>query len=137
METQIKVRGFHTDLYKHVNNARYLEFLEEGRWNLLEEHINLDEFTNAGFRFFVVNINISYKSPVKFNDTIIIRSGISKIGNTSAVIHQQITNKASGKLCVYADVSFVIADENGKPLKLEGELKDMLLKFPEIESISV
>lgn len=25
----IKVRGYHLDLFRHVNNARYLEFLEE------------------------------------------------------------------------------------------------------------
>ncbi|EAO9459728.1 acyl-ACP thioesterase domain-containing protein, partial [Raoultella planticola] len=27
MQTQIKVRGYHLDVYQHVNNARYLEFL--------------------------------------------------------------------------------------------------------------
>ncbi|XLM23374.1 thioesterase, partial [Chromobacterium piscinae] len=31
--TRIKVRGYHLDLFGHVNNARYLEFLEEARWN--------------------------------------------------------------------------------------------------------
>jgi len=29
---QIKVRNYHLDRFGHVNNARYLEFLEEGRW---------------------------------------------------------------------------------------------------------
>ena len=29
--TQMKVRGFHEDRFGHVNHARYLEFLEEGR----------------------------------------------------------------------------------------------------------
>ena len=33
MQTQIKVRGYHLDVYQHVNNARYLEFLEEARWD--------------------------------------------------------------------------------------------------------
>ncbi len=28
MQTQIKVRGYHLDVYQHVNNARYLEFLK-------------------------------------------------------------------------------------------------------------
>ena len=36
MQTQIKVRGYHLDVYQHVNNARYLEFLEEARWDGLE-----------------------------------------------------------------------------------------------------
>jgi len=35
--TQIKVRGYHEDRFGHVNNARYLEFLEEARWAHLEE----------------------------------------------------------------------------------------------------
>ncbi len=41
MQTQIKVRGYHLDVYQHVNNARYLEFLEEARWDGLE---NSDSF---------------------------------------------------------------------------------------------
>jgi thioesterase-3 len=41
MEPEIRIRGYHTDLYQHVNNARYLEFLEEGRWQLLEDHMDL------------------------------------------------------------------------------------------------
>ncbi len=30
--TTIRIRGYHLDGYGHVNNARYLEFLEEARW---------------------------------------------------------------------------------------------------------
>lgn len=31
----LRVRGYHLDGYGHVNNARYLEFMEEGRWAFL------------------------------------------------------------------------------------------------------
>ncbi|WP_299979137.1 thioesterase family protein [Desulfobacula sp.] len=130
MEPEIRIRGYHTDLYQHVNNARYLEFLEEGRWQLLEGHINLEDFMNKGFRFFVVNINISYKSPVRVNDVIIIKSGLGKIGNKSAVIKQQIINNKTGVVCVDADITFVIAGLNGKPLKIEGELKEKFQQIP-------
>ena len=133
MEPEIKIRGYHTDLYQHVNNARYLEFLEEGRWQLLEDHINLEEFMNTGFRFFVVNINISYKSPVRVNDVIIIKSGLGKIGNKSAVIKQQIINKKTGAVCVDADITFVIAGLDGKPLKITGELKEKFQQIPMLE----
>lgn len=130
MEPEIKIRGYHTDLYQHVNNARYLEFLEEGRWELLEDHINLEEFMNKGFRFFVVNINISYKSPVRVNDVIVIKSGLGKIGNKSVVFKQQLINKVSNVVCADADITFVIADLNGKPLRVTGELKEKFQKIP-------
>jgi len=130
MEPEIKIRGYHTDLYQHVNNARYLEFLEEGRWQLIEDHMNLEEFMNDGFHFFVVNINISYKSQVKVNDVICIQSGLGKIGNKSMVFKQRVINKTTGTTCVEADITFVIADINSKPLKLEGELKEKLQRIP-------
>ncbi len=72
MEPEIRIRGYHTDLYQHVNNARYLEFLEEGRWQLLEDHFNLEDFMKKGFLFFVVNINISYKRQARVNDIVIV-----------------------------------------------------------------
>ena len=133
MEPEIRIRGYHTDLYQHVNNARYLEFLEEGRWQLLEDYINLEEMMTSGYLFFVVNINISYKSPARVNDIIVIKSGLGNFGNKSAVIKQKIVNKETGAVCVEADITFVIADFNGKPLKLEGELKEKLLKIPEFK----
>ena len=37
----MRVRGYHLDGYGHVNNARYLEFMEEGRWAFFDEHPRL------------------------------------------------------------------------------------------------
>ena len=133
MEPEIKIRGYHTDLYQHVNNARYLEFLEEGRWQLLEDHLDLEAFMATGLSFFVVNINISYKSQARPNDLVLVKSGLGKINNTSAVIKQQIINKNTGAVCVIADITFVIADKNGKPVKLEGDLKETLQYLPVFE----
>lgn len=133
MTTEIKIRGYHTDLYQHVNNARYLEFLEEARWQLLEDHMDLKTFMKSGFLFFVVNINISYRSPARVGDTVLIQSGLKKFGNKSVVIRQQISNKATGTVCVDADVTFVIADTGGRPLTVEADLKEKLMQIPFFE----
>ncbi|PLK60060.1 thioesterase, partial [Klebsiella quasipneumoniae] len=60
MQTQIKVRGYHLDVYQHVNNARYLEFLEEARWDGLENSPAFQWMTEKNIAFVVVNININY-----------------------------------------------------------------------------
>lgn len=133
MTTEIRIRGYHTDLYRHVNNARYLEFLEEGRWKLLEDHMGLDDFMNNRVLIFVVNINISYKSQARVDDVIVVKSGLGKIGNRSAVIKQKIINKNTGVVCVEADITFVLADPDEKVLKLEGELKKKLQQIPLFE----
>lgn len=61
--TFIKVRGYHLDVYQHVNNARYLEFLEEARWDWLENHEGFRWMTKNNIAFIVVNININYRTP--------------------------------------------------------------------------
>jgi len=130
MEVKIKIRGYHTDLYQHVNNARYLEFLEEARWQLVEEHLNINDFISSGLSFFVVNINISYRSPAKVNDVISIKTGLHKISSKSVIWRQEITNTSTGKLSIQADVTFVIADDSGKAIALTGEIKEALKKVP-------
>ena len=36
-QSAVRVRGYHLDVFQHVNNARYLEFLEEARWSYFED----------------------------------------------------------------------------------------------------
>lgn len=59
----MRVRGYHLDGYGHVNNARYLEFMEEGRWAFFDEHPRLiQQLHSAGRAFVVVNLNIDYRA---------------------------------------------------------------------------
>ena len=133
MGIKIKIRGYHTDLYQHVNNARYLEFLEEARWQIVEEYLDLNAFMKKGLSFFVVNINISYRSPAKVNDIILIKTGLHKISNKSIIWRQEITNTSTGKICIQADITFVIADNTGKAIALTGEIKEALKNIPNIK----
>lgn len=126
---EIKIRGYHTDSYGHVNNARYLEFLEEGRWTACERHQVLETLKGEGLFFLVVNINISYRRSALVGDTVEVSTGISKFGNNSATMHQEIILKGTNIVCAEADVTFVIADENDKSIPIEGEIRDLLEKM--------
>ena len=123
----IKIRGYHLDLFGHVNNARYLEFLEEARWAAFEKTVNLEDLARKGYAFTVVNINISYRRPALMNDVIRVETRIAKWGTRSAVIRQEVKNKATGELVADADVTFVIFDTRRQQTALlEGELKETL-----------
>jgi len=121
--TKIKVRGYHLDVYQHVNNARYLEFLEEGRWVFLEEYRTFDEWPE-GISFVVVNININYRRPASLGDVLEVQTAISTLKAKSGVIHQEIMLKPDGAIVVDADVTFVIVDsKTQKVLPLKGDLR--------------
>ena len=77
--TEIKVRGYHLDVYQHVNNARYLEFLEEARWNHYQDYPP-SYFVDKGWGVIIVNININYKFPAVLGDTLDVQTSLIKIG---------------------------------------------------------
>ncbi len=127
---KIKVRGYHIDMYQHVNNARYLEFLEEARWEYVESVIPLDDLMKEGYGFAVVNININYRNPAYINQILEISSNMATISRRSATIHQQIFIENSKTKIADADVTFVMIDiKTGKSIPLEGEIRSILEKF--------
>lgn len=84
MQTQIKVRGYHLDVYQHVNNARYLEFLEEARWDGLENSPAFQWMTEKNIAFVVVNININYRRPAVLGDVLTVSSKLEQQAARSA-----------------------------------------------------
>jgi thioesterase III len=126
-ETRIKVRGYHLDLYGHVNNARYLEFLEEARWSFFEDRGDLPWFLQSGLALIVVNINIDYRHPATMGDELALATSVKSIGSRSAVIHQRVTLAGSDKVVAEADVTFVVFDaKQNKAVTLDGQLKELL-----------
>lgn len=125
--TPIKVRGYHLDLYGHVNNARYLEFLEEARWAYFEATHGLAWFTESGLAFVVVNININYRRPAFMNEQLVVHTGVKSLSNRSAVIHQRITLDDMSTVVSEADITFVLFDEKqNKAIVIDGDARKML-----------
>ena len=127
MQTQIKVRGFHLDVYQHVNNARYLEFLEEARWDGLENNANFQWMTANNIAFVVVNININYRRPAVLGDRLTVTSHIKQINGKSGVLSQVVTLDPQGEVVADALVTFVCINlKTQKALALDGELRENL-----------
>lgn len=124
MQTQIKVRGYHMDVYQHVNNARYLEFLEEARWEGLESSAGFQWMTKHHIAFVVVNININYRRPAVLGDVLTVTSKVQQLNSKSGVLSQVITLEPEGEIVADAQITFVCIDlKTQKALPLEGELR--------------
>lgn len=106
--TEIKVRGYHLDLYGHVNNARYLEFLEAARWDMLESRRALDWFMQQGYALVVSRIDIRYLRPATMGDTLQIATRLDRLLPRAGIIVQQITRQDNGKRVAEAEVTFAV-----------------------------
>lgn len=103
---QIKVRGYHLDLFQHVNNARYLEFLEEGRWDFFEQMSDSTEWMK-NYVWPVVNININFKDQAGFGDLLEIQTHYTKLSQRSITMKQTIINTQTLATVADADVTYV------------------------------
>jgi thioesterase-3 len=127
MQTTIKVRGYHLDVYQHVNNARYLEFLEEARWQWLEDVDAFHWLMEQQLAFVVVNININYRRPAVLGDVLNIESEVSQLGGKSGVIAQRVLLASDNSVVADAALTFVCIDlRTQKAVPLDGELHQRL-----------
>ncbi|WP_174849274.1 acyl-CoA thioesterase [Yersinia artesiana] len=130
MHTHIRVRGFHIDVFQHVNNARYLEFLEEARWEWLDGEPTAQWMAENKIAFIVVNININYRRPAVLGDLLRIDSQLLKLNERSGVMEQKITLEPGSTLVADAELTFVCIDlRNQKALPIDGELREKLQEF--------
>jgi thioesterase-3 len=110
-----------------VNNARYLEFLEEARWAAVEKTLDLQALAREGYAFTVVNINISYRRPAFINEMLRVETELTRCGEHSALIHQVVKLKGTDTVIADAEVTFVMYDTgNQTTARLEGRLLKML-----------
>ncbi len=118
--TQIRIRGYHEDRFGHVNNARYLEFLEEGRRAYLEEHGIDESFFHEHHVFpVVVRLTISYRRPASAGDVLAVTTRLAKRGSREVVLAQEARFASSDEVCVEAEVTAVFLGEaTGRPVAL-------------------
>ncbi|WP_312216616.1 YbgC/FadM family acyl-CoA thioesterase [Pantoea vagans] len=130
MQTTIKVRGYHLDVYQHVNNARYLEFLEEARWQWLEEAEAFHWLLEQKLAFVVVNININYRRPAVLGDVLVIDSEITQLNGKSGIIAQRVLLAGQETVVADAVLTFVCIDlRTQKAVALEGKLRERLMRL--------
>ena len=123
----IKVRGYHLDVYQHVNNARYLEFLEEARWAFFEGFPLTETVHKQQLAFVLVNININYRRPAFLNEVLQIHTKISNIGNKSCRVQQLILEKDTQQVVADAEVTFCVLDQvNHRAVSIEGDVRQVL-----------
>lgn len=86
---KLTVRNYHLDGYGHVNNARYLEFLEEARWTFFQEHDLLSEL--KGIMLVVARVDIRYRRPSLEGDVLTFTGRLKDIGTRHIILSQTAT----------------------------------------------
>ena len=109
----LKVRDYELDSEGIVNNANYLHYLEHTRHEFCDmAGFSFKRMQESGIIPVLNRIEVDYKIPLRSGDVMESKLWVEKKG-VRFIFHQDIYNKATGKLSVRAVVSCVCV-ENGK-----------------------
>jgi YbgC/YbaW family acyl-CoA thioester hydrolase len=125
METifTLKAEKEDIDQLEHVNNFRYVKFLEEARVNWYEKcGISLAEFHERNLGTVVYKMEITYLKEAKLGDHLKIITRPGNIGNTSFRLIQNIYNQFNDHI-TEAKVTLVMFDRVlRKSIKVSDEI---------------
>jgi acyl-CoA thioester hydrolase len=125
---RIKVRSHDLDSFGHVNNAVYLNYLEEARCEYMEQRgISFTDFAKWQAFAFVVSAEIKYKSPAKYGDVLEIRGVTSSTKRSTFSIDYEIFNITTDKLGAVSNMSFAFVNGNEKIIPIPAPFRENML----------
>ncbi len=113
-EVRIPIRWRDVDAYGHVNNAVFLNYLEEARDRLVESL-----FGEHAWDFVIARVAIDYRSELSQADReVVVRCGVTGFGRSSVRTTERVL-AADGRLSAEAESVIVARDPatgRGRPL---------------------
>jgi acyl-CoA thioester hydrolase len=94
----VEVRYGDLDAQQHVNNAKYLTYMEQARLEYVR-HLGLwngDSFVELGM--IVAEAQITYRAPIHFGQAVRVGVRVSRLGNKSMRWEYSIENAQDGSV---------------------------------------
>ena len=126
-KTEHRVRYSDTDHFGVVYYARYLDWFEAGRTEILREKgITYSELEKQGLFAPVVEVKVNYKKPARYDDIVVLETTVEHVGNSSVKFVYKVFNKETGELLVEAYTVNVFINKDMKPQKIPEEVRRVL-----------
>ena len=116
ISTEIKIRYSDLDTLMHVNNAKYLSFLEEARIDYIGRVLDFNR-KKLEFGVVVARVEIDYKSPVLLTDALKVYTRCIKIG-TKSFTFECVFVKNDSIICAVSQAVIVSVDKHGLTIEL-------------------
>lgn len=77
-EMNLTVRGYELDSFGHVNNAVYLQYLEQARWEIMRQKNLGPYFTEGGMVLVVAETVIRYLREARLFDSLLVSTELRR-----------------------------------------------------------
>ncbi|HEX9014663.1 MAG TPA: thioesterase family protein, partial [Chloroflexota bacterium] len=125
----IEPRFADCDMFNHVNNAKYLTYIESAR---IAYYSQVSGISNpCDFDMTLASVKIDYIKPVFFGGTLHVYSRADRVGTKSWTLEHELRDAATGELAAFAHTVIVHYDhDSGKSKPLP---EDIVRKLEEFE----
>ncbi len=113
-EYHLTVRGYELDSFKHVNNAVYLQYYEQARWEILQEKGFFPFFEKTNLFLAVIEANVKYLREVTLFDRLVIKTTMEKEA-PYLIFNQSIINEESGLTVSKGRIKTLLVDQERIP----------------------
>lgn len=120
---KLQTRGYELDSYGHVNNAVYLNYNEQARWDLFNNLGLMEQLKAENKKIVIVENHIKYIRQVKLFDEIQIETQMEKSAHFLLFKHI-LTNVKTSKPVAKANVKTVFLGKDDKPCDIPQALID-------------
>ncbi len=106
----VEVRYSDLDPQWHVNNTRYLVYMEQARLEYLKK---LDLFDGQSFldlKMIIADVHVSYLAPIELGQNVRVGTRAARIGNKSITFEYRLEDVDSGQLLATGEVVGVTYD---------------------------
>jgi acyl-CoA thioester hydrolase len=117
MTHRIRVRYAETDQMGVAHHAAYVIWLEEARIAWLHARgISYRDLEASGLLMPVVDLRITYRKPVRFDDELDLETSSTSPGSTRLTF--TTTVRLAGVVCAEASVTVAAVDRTGQPCRM-------------------
>lgn len=135
-EKEIEVRYAETDQMGVVYHANYVIWLEIGRTQLIKDlGFSYAGLEKDGYLSPVTNVNINYKSSVRYEETVVVRTWIESHGKLRTTYGYEIVHE-DGTIASSATSEHVVVNkDNFRPVSLKKVHPAWDAKYMEIAKV--
>lgn len=115
-EYEMQIKEYHLDTFGHVNNAKYLEILEEARWDLITKNgYGLREVQSRKIGPVILEVNLKFRKELKLREKIKVITQCKRQEGKIGYIDQKILNE-KGEESAIAVFTYAVFDLNARKI---------------------
>ena len=127
--SEIPVRPDDIDMFQHVHNSRYLDYIQAARYDQMVRcyKMSMEEFMIMGYGFVVKKAELNFKRALIMGDIMLISTQVKEFNGSDITVEFEIVNKKNEK--IYCDGVMLYTMINLKTGRSEKVPEEIQTKF--------